>query len=281
MILSTTLPRAWKAFTENKRYLIFAMLFEFVLFFSIFYATATIFVPTMEAYNEVQTIMNQELEKLPETELYQLENVIQKNEEFLSKYKIFFTYIIFFFIIIYALTTIFKLPLWYFSHKSILKKMPFGTTAMKFVLLCLFWFIVFCASFLIYSMATGSTETVIPLISSPAATLTMYIIFIAIWYFSQISFALIPAQQTFKKTFVYGIKHAKTILPAFIVNAIITFIVFSLPFNWTSIAPKIGIEPGTLTFVLLLLAIIIFTTAPALAFARIHMITATWQKSTS
>jgi hypothetical protein len=161
---------------------------------------------------------------------------------------------------------VFKTPVWYFSHKSILPKMPFGIHALKFALLSLFWFFALIVIFSIYSAATGSTATILPIISSMGASIAMWIGLLAIFYFAQISFALIPAQQTFKKTFQYGTKHVATILPAFMVNTLIAFIVLTLPYNWAQTMP------------LLTLAIMLFITIPALAFARAHMIVATWHK---
>ncbi len=266
MILATTLPRAWKAFTNNKRYLILAMLFEFIFLFVLTQISFTFFEPSAQAVQRAGEIMSAEIEKLPETELYQLDAILLENKEFMQEYKILITSILFFLISMFAAWLVFKTPVWYFSHKSILSKIPFGTHALKFSLISLFWFFILIAAFSIYSIATGSTATILPIISSTGASITMWIALLAIYYFSQISFALIPAQQNFKKTFDYGIKHARTIFPAFIINALITFIALTLPYNWAETMP------------LLTLAIILFITIPALAFARVHMIVATWLK---
>ncbi len=266
MTLTKTLPRAWKAFTANKRYLILAMLFEFIFLFVLVQISFTFFEPSAQAVQKAGEIMSQEVEKLPEAELYQLDSILMENQEFMLEYKTLITSILFFLISTFVAWIIFKAPVWYFSHKSIMPKMPFGTHALKFCLMSLFWFFVTVASFIIYSITTGSTATIIPIISSTGASTVMWIVLLAVYYFSQISFALVPAQQTFKKTFDYGTKHVKTILPAFIVNALITFIVLTLPYNWAETIP------------LLTLAIILFVTIPALAFARIHMIVATWMK---
>jgi hypothetical protein len=189
-----------------------------------------------------------------------------ENEEFMMEYKVLATSMILFLLSTFAAWLVFKTPVWYFSHKSILPKMPFGIHVLKFCLMSLFWFFTTLMAIIIYSAATGSTATIIPIVSSTGASLLMWIVLLAIFYFSQISFALIPAQQTFKKTFDYGTKHVTTILPAFIVNTLITFIVLTLPYNWAQTMP------------LLTLAIILFITIPALAFARLHMIVATWTK---
>jgi len=266
MTLTQTLPRAWKAFTNNKRYLLLTILLEFVFLFALTQLHLAFFTPSAEAATKLGEIMMKEIEKLPESEIYQLESILVENEEFMQTYRILLGYIGFFLVSILAAWIIFKAPIWHLSHKSILKKIPLTTTWLKFSLLSLFWFVILCIAFVIYSLATGATATLLPLVSSTTTTITMLIVFLAIYYFSQISFALIPATQTFKKTFILGIKHAKTILPAFIVNAIITFVVLTLPFNWITTKP------------LLSLAIMLVITIPALAFTRLHIIIATWLK---
>ncbi len=104
------------------------------------------------------------------------------------------------------------------------------------------------------------------IIFNTGMTIIAATVLLAIIYFAQTSFALIPAQQTFKNTFAYGVKYARTILPAFIINIIISGITNILPFIWFKTIPILSI------------AIIILITIPAMAFARLHMIIAVWPK---
>ncbi len=269
MILSTTLPRAWKAFVNNKRYLLLMILIEFVFLFTLVKLHYTFFQPSAEAATRAGDVLSQEVAKLPQTEMYKLETILGQNEEFMKAYRDLLKNIGTFILGMLVAWIVFRAPLWYLSHKSIYKKMPLGKSWLKFTLLSLFWFIIIAIAFGIYSIATGSTATILPLVSSTSTSIIMLIFFAAIYYFSQVSYALIPAQQTFKKTFIFGIKHAKTILPAFITNAIITFIALTLPFNFIETKP------------LLSLAIILVITIPALAFTRLHMIVATWLTKSS
>jgi hypothetical protein len=267
MTLNQTLPKAWLAFKENKKYLIWIVLIEFVFLFALAQIHLAYFVPSAEAATRTGEIISKEIEGLPETELYQLESTLSQSEEFMTVYNELLAYMGFFIVSLFLAFIVFRTPLWYISHKSIFKKMPFKTVLWKFPLLGLFWFVVLAVAFSIYSIATGSTATILPIISPFWLTLIMYVIFLAIFYFAQISFALIPSQQTFKNTFVQGYKNAKTIIPAVLVNAIIAFIACSLPFNFI------------FTYPLIALAIILVISIPALAFARLHMIIATWHKN--
>ena len=153
--------------------------------------------------------------------------------------------------------------IWHLSFKSIHKKIPLKQTAIKFPLLTFFWFIAASFVFVIYSAASGSS-TLIPMVSTSGATILTVLAFLVIAYFASISFALIPAQQTFKKTFVHGAQYARTIIPAFLVNVLILFLALTLPANWVNTNP------------LLTIGFIILISIPAVAFTRLHIITAAW-----
>jgi len=269
MILNKTLPKAWKAFTHNKRYLLIIILLEFIFLFALTQIHLYYFAPSAEAATRAGEIMAQEIAKIPQAEIYELENILLENEDFKRAYRDLLTSMAYFILSFFALWVVFRGPIWYLSHKSILKKVPVGTTILKFALMSIFWFLITVIVFIIYSVATGSTATILPIVSSTLASFTMFVVFAAIWYFTTISYALIPAQQTFKKTFILGTKHVATLLQAFTVNAVIIFIALTLPFNWIETQP------------LLSLAIILFITIPALAFARLHIIVATWSRKST
>lgn len=265
-MLTTTLPKAWKAFTENKKYLLLIILFEFILLFILVQVHLAYFLPSAEAATRAGDAMSKVMSELPESEIYQLETLLAKNPEFMQAYKELLTYMAYFILSFFAALTLLKAPVWHLAHKSIYKKIPLKTTLTKFILLSLFWFVVVIILFIGYSMATGSTATILPIVSSPTTTTIMYILFALTFYYSQISYALIPAEHTFKQTFIKGTKQAKKIFPAFLVNLLITFIVLTLPFNWIQTKPLIA------------LTIMLLITIPALAFTRIHMIISTWDK---
>ncbi len=263
MTLTKTLPLAWKAFANNKKYLLLIIPIEFLFLFALVQLHLQFFFPGVEASLRTGEIMAQEMEKLPETEIYQLESMLMENPEYMQAFREMLKNIVYMILSILGAWIIFKNPVWYLAHKSILKKMPLNTSLLKFTLLSLFWFVIMMIVFIIHTMIKGGT---VPLIGPTTTNVLTIIALLAIYYFSQISFSLIPAQQTFKKTFVFGVKHARTILPPFIVNLLIAFVALTLPYNWIQTKP------------LLALAIIIIITIPALAFARLHMIIATWQK---
>ena len=265
-MISQTLPKAWLAFTSNKKYLILTILFEFLFLFAVINSFFSFFIPTAEAFDKVNQAMQEQMADLQESELYELEGRLLTDDEFMVAYHSLFVMIVLFIVSVFVSWLVFRTPVWYLSLKSILKKMPLKTVIKKFVLLNLFWFVLLILSFGLYSLATGSTTTIIPVVSSSGASLVFIALFLVISYFSSISFALIPAQHTFRKTFIEGVKHAKVIIPAFLFNALIVFIVCTLPFNWIQTRP------------LLSLAIILFISIPSLAFARLHIIAAVWLK---
>lgn len=265
MNLNTSLPRAWKLFVSNKRYLLIAVLLEFVFLFALAQLHFAFFVPSADAATRAGDAMSRVMEDLPEGEIYTLEASLVNDKEFMSAYKDLLNSIVFFFLGILAAWCIFKAPVWYLSHKSANRKVPLKLM-LKFALVSLFWFAIMLAVMAIYSITSGSAETILPLTSPAFATIIVLLLFAAILYFAQVSFALLPLQKTIRNSFVLGVKNAGAIFPAFIVNLIIVFIVLTLPFNWIETLP------------LLSLAIILLIAIPSLAFTRLHLITTVWLK---
>ncbi len=275
-MITQTLPKAWKLFTENKKYLGLIIIIE-LIFLSLFGTLQYyLFYPSGEAANRAGEIIAQEMQKLQESEVYQLESILANNPEFMQAYNDLLKALSYFVFGVLILWIIFKGLSWHLAHKSVLRKIKLQQTWWKFALLSAFWFAIIMAILLIYGLLEGSAA-LIPMESATATTWIMTLIFLLIFYFAQISFALIPAQQTFKNTFVYGWKHAKTIIPGFLVNLLITFIFLTIPFTWPEFAPKIGIQPYTKLFTATILITVIVSIL-ALAFARLHMIVTTWEK---
>lgn len=276
-MITQTLPKAWKLFAENKKYLMLVIIVE-LIFLSLFGALQYyFFYPSAEAANRTGEIIAQEMQKLSESEVYQLEGILSNNPEFMQAYNDLLKALSYFIISVLIIWIIFKGLSWHLAHKSVLKKITLKQTWGKFALLSAFWFAIIMAITIIYGLLEGSAA-LIPMESSTATTGIMILIFLMIFYFMQISFALIPAQQTFKKTFAYGWKHAKTIVPTYLVNLLITFIFITIPFTWPEFAPKIGIQPYTKLFTATIIITVIISIL-ALAFARLNMIATTWQKS--
>lgn len=259
-MIAKTLPNAWTALKGNKKLLLAIILIEFLFLYALTQVHLYFFVPTAQTADLLSGIMQEELDQLAGAEVLQMEGALAGNEAFMSAYHDLLALLGLFLLSALLTWIIFKTLSWHLSLKSIHNKTPFTASLLKFPLLSLFWFAVLCITLTLYSVATGAA---LPL--GPVVTLfTLLTIIIA--YFAQISFALIPAQQTFKKTFTTGITNAHNTIPAFLVNALILGIAFWLPFNWMD-------NPALTAAIILLISI------PALAFTRLHMIIATWQKS--
>lgn len=262
-MISTTLSKAFQAFKTNKKYLFLTMLIEVLFFATIIVLQFVFFEPSMDAATRAAAEMSAAMEQLPETELYNLETILMQNTDFLDAYHDLLKYIAYFFLSAFAAWIIYRGPIWHLSLKTIYKKMPITTTYLKFALLSMFWAIALTILFFIYTTTQGMSlmQTI-----TTTSTIISIALLLAVLYFSQTSFALIPAQQTFKNTFVLGVKHARAIIPAFIFNLILTAIAFAIPIYFIKTRP------------LLSLGILVIITIPALAFARLHIIIAAWQK---
>ncbi|HLF54722.1 MAG TPA: hypothetical protein VI612_03305 [Candidatus Nanoarchaeia archaeon] len=267
MTLITTLDKAWTAFWKNKRYLILTVLMDFLFLFAMVQIHWFYFIPSAEAMMKVGEQMTSAMQGLPETELVDLNAVLINNPEFMQAYKNLLTNIVLFFLSLLGAWLVFKTFSWYLSHKSIYKKIPLAIFAYKFILLSLLWFVVLVAT--IFAFLGLTRQQPLPIISQTTSSIILFALIAVVAYFANISFALIPAQQTLKKTFTLGTKHAKKIVPAYIVNLLLLFVGISLPIT---IITKHS---------LIALAIILIFTLPALAFARINIIIATWLQKSS
>jgi hypothetical protein len=257
--MKQTLAKTWNSLIHNKKYLLLTVLLELIFLALLVQLQFVFFTPTLEITNTMMGAMSTTVSELAESEVYELETRLQQNPEFITAYHSLLKYLTYFLLSLLALWILLRGIIWHLSLKTIYKKMPITTTWLKFSLLSIFWFILLITSFVLYSAAQG-------LMFNTAYTIIMIAVTLAIFYFGQISFALIPAQQTFKSTFVYGVKYARTIIPAFILNIIVSGIALVLPFIFIKTIP------------ILSLAIIILITIPGLAFARLHIIITTWQK---
>lgn len=267
MSLSQTLPKAWSAFSRNKRLLLIIVLLEFFLLFALFKIYMQFFIPTQEVFTGLSELMQQRMAELPDEELYKVEGLLFEDAEFMALYRKLI-YLWFSMIGVMALTSIlFKAPLWYLAHKSVLKSMPLKSLGKTFALM-LFWLFASGLVLLAYGyIASGFFEE-----PGLPAQIVLAAALLAVSYFAQIGLSLVPARQTFKKMFVIGVKQAKEVVPAFLVNAVIAFNALALAFLWAS---KVSKSMWGVAALAALLALISF---PALAFTRVHMVIAVWQK---
>ncbi len=257
-----TLNLTWNAIKNHKLNFILSILLDFVFITALVLVQYAFLVPTIEAQMKTLEIINAETAKLPTAEYYQLDSILTQNEEFEGAWAVVKTFIIMFLLTGFGEWIIFKTLAWWLSLKTIYNKVPFSEIAYKFPLLSLFWFVVLFVGFVIYSTSTSS---LIPIVSPTIGAVLYGVFFLVVIYFASVSFSLIPARQTFKNTFVLGWKHAKKILPAYVTNIVLISAVFYLLY----LAAKAQTPAAAFLFILLLITF---------AFARTHIIVATWQK---
>lgn len=257
MNIKTTL----NAIKTHKLNFTLSILFDFIFITALVLVQYAFLVPTIEAQMKTLEIINAETAKLPTAEYYQLDSILTQNEEFEGAWAVVKTFIVMFLLTGFGAWIIFKTIAWWLSLKTIYK-VPFSEIAYKFPLLSLFWFAILFVGFVIYSTSTSS---LIPIVSPTIGAILYGIFFLIVTYFASVSFSLIPARQTFKKTFVLGWKHAKKILPAYITNVVLISTIFYLLY----LAAKAQTPTAAFLFILLLITF---------AFARTHIIVATWQK---
>ncbi|RMD58588.1 hypothetical protein D6825_00280 [Candidatus Woesearchaeota archaeon] len=269
--LNTTLSKAWKLFTKNKKYLALEVLIDVLFLAAILYTTMLIFVPSAETVIKAGDALQAQMAEIPESEIYNLENIAMQNEEFMTAYRQLLKYIIYFFTIMTCLFMAFRGPLWYITHKKLNRADP-KVFAWKFPLLALFWAFISGIILVTYGVLASSAEMPLPLVSGKMSNALALFALLVAAYFANISFALTPGKQALKSAFIMGVKNAKTLIPAMLANALIIFVATLLPFNIIWTLPK-----STQTTIIFLSSIVIVT-IPALAFARLHTTMAIWQK---
>lgn len=261
-----TLNLTWNAIKTHKRNFVFSIIFDaiFIVLFGL--SQFAFFVPLGLAEAQMKTldVISQETAKISTAEYYQLDSILGNNQDFQDLWSLMLTFIVLSLTSFVVLWLLFKLPSWLFSLKTIYSKVPFSELAFKFPLLSVFWFVVIFIGTFIFTLSTGS---LIPLIS-PTIGLVLYVVFLfIILYFMSVSFALVPSQQTFKNTFIFGVRYAKKIFVACVFNVISIGAIFYLLY----IGAKAEIHLVLFIFLFILLLI-------TFAFARTHIIVATWQK---
>src|SRR3989344_4888051 len=261
MTLSLTLPKAWSAFSKNKRLLLFVVLLEFFLLFVLFKIYMQFFIPTQDVFTDISAMMQEKMSSLADEDLYKVEGLLFEDADFMALYHRLIYLWLGMLVIMSAATVLFKAPLWHIAHKSILKSIPLKSLGKTYFLMVFWWFVGASIIFAYASVSSSFFEEP-GFIIKALLTLTLLIL----CYFADVSFSLVPARQTFKKTFILGIKSAKAIVPAFLVNSVIAFNALALPFIW---ATKVS---QSMWGVAALAALLAFITFPALAFTRVHMI---------
>lgn len=259
MTLAQTLPRAWNIFWQHKHLLLLVLILEAAFFVSVVKLHYTFFVPTSEAALRATEAMQQEFEKTPNEELHLLDETLSQNAEFMASYYVLVENIVYFLLGTLALWILFRGPIWYLSHRAV-RPAPFLHFMAKFAGMTLFWTAVFIAAIFGYSLAQGSTSTVLPIVSSTTASIIFVFVLALITYFQQLSYALLTDNKTFKNTFIFGTKYWKKAVPVWIVSALITFIALTFPMNWVHSLPQAS------------LALYALVTVPALQLARTTLI---------
>lgn len=264
MTLTQTLPKAWNIFLKQKHLLLLVLILEAAFFMSVVGLHYKFFLPTSEAALRAAEAMQKEFEQTPNEELHLLDETLSQNEQFMNNYLVLVENIGYFLLGTLILWILFRGPLWYLSHRAV-RDTPFVRFFAKFAGITLAWAFIFTLVVVLYSVLSGSTATILPIVSGTTASLLFVFVLLIATYFQQLSYALLADKQTFKNTFISGTKHWKKAAPTWIVSGLITFVALTFPMNWVQTVPQAS------------LALYALVSVPLLHFARINLIVP-WQK---
>ena len=256
--ITSNIASARQTFTNSKRQIFLIILLQFIFLAILVWSSIEILPKIPEAALQMGDILAQQSQSLQPEEAYKLEEMLGQNAQFMealqATIKAFLTLVA----IIAASWIILIMPCWYLAHTSV-KKTPIKVL-FKLFGLGIFWSIVLGLIFVLYSIASGSTATILPLTSAGATTTIMILVLALVVYVSHVTFA--AADQKFKKMFSICITHAKTLVPAVLINGLLIFVAGSFGVLWWFDNPTVA---------LVLLICLLF---PVCAFTRMHLIQA-------
>jgi hypothetical protein len=237
MTLSQTMPKALEAMKNNKKLVLLTVILELLFLIAITKIHYEFFIPTADA----ATQMGERLQGIQDTQ--DIEQQLKQDQEFIQAYRTLKLLMIYFVLAILTTWLIFRTTIWHITYKMILPKMPI-LTSLKYTLLTLMWMIPLTLTFIAYALGNTIIALILGLLT---------------YYYAQISYALVPAQNTLRKTF------KTNAITTIIVNTLL-LIIATIPLNWLQTNPLI-----TLTSYALI-------TAPLILYTRLNIITSIWQK---
>jgi len=235
---------------KHKKYLALTIGVEILFLISIVVLSYHYMLPGVEATQKAMEQMQNTMGQLSDAELPELESYLAQNSEFMNTYRVLLNYVLELIASVFIAYVFFKTISWHYTFKMI-HKVPFTTTLIKFPLLAIFWTIISIIALILFAM-----------IDSPYSITSKILLAIAlltIFYFAQISYSLIPAQKTFRKTFT------KNIIKTYLINTAILAITIGVPI----LAIKHPIIAVPITLII---------TIPSMIFTRINTIIACWEK---
>lgn len=254
--ITTNLANAWNTFTHSKRQIALTILLQFIFIAILAWASIEILPRIPESALQMGEILTAQSQSIQPEEAYKLEEMLSQNPQFMEALEQTIKSLLLLLSIIIASYILFIMPCWFLAHQSVKKTKI--SVLFKLFGLGILWAFVLGIMFVIYSVASGSTQTILPLSSSGVATAVMVVLIVLVKYLAIGSFA--AADQKFKNMFSMCIKNAKTFIPALLINALLIFVAGSFGVLWWFDSP---------TTALVLFLVLLF---PVLAFTRIHLI---------
>ncbi|MBW3018913.1 hypothetical protein KY329_01880 [Candidatus Woesearchaeota archaeon] len=247
------------AMKQNKKYFFLMIFLDFLFLLAVINVMYVFFLPATESVLQMSDIIQQEFTSM--TNVVDFDARLAANTEFMGLYHSLLESLVQFFLYCFVAWLLFKSLVWYFSHKSFHKKIPFFNYVFKFILLSLFWFVVILLALFLAVLA--SRQSFVSMFHG--GSVVFWFLLVIILYFSQISYSLIPSTKTFINTFVFGIKRIKKTGVAFAVNVVLTVTAFAVMIYCAKYSVTLGF------------LVLFFLALPTLVFCRFNMIVASWK----
>jgi len=261
MKLFKIIGKTWNSFVKNRRILPLAMFIDLLFILGLTKLHYEVFNRASMVAIKLTSMISTQVGDIS-TATGPPNLALLQSPEFMSLYKQLLEHIAIFTLGVFVLWLVAKGIVWFIAHKSVAKKIDIKQYALKFLGMTSLWFIaVILISVIALNILDYALFGVFPLINQTGANVIAVALYWVLSYFVFISYALLP-KKVLKPTFVIGWKSAKDLFPVHILNALIFFVITTVP---TSLL-KIDMY--------LMLAFVVLIALPALAWTRIFWITA-------
>src|SRR3989338_4062567 len=157
--ITTNLVSAWRTFRNSKRQIALTILLQFAFIVILAWASIEILPKVPESALHMSEILTEQSNLIPPEEAYRLEEVLSQNPDFMAALHETIKVLFVLLAIIIASAILLIMPCWFLAHQSV-KKTDLSIL-FKLFGLGIFWTVIFGIVFLFYSVASGSTQTIL------------------------------------------------------------------------------------------------------------------------
>lgn len=265
MTLIKQLLQTWKIIKDNRDYLVPAVVLDLIFFISFILIYTFAWTKILENMLALDNFLSAQATQLTSVlaDTTAFEAFIATQDTFAYHYHQVIYYSLLMFLGIFIMWSITQGINWFMADKLANRKKfdkkdffkIFGKYLAKFTGLAFLQTCIVIILIALYAkLAVSSAGSAVPALSESISNLAVIILFVLLFYFTFISYSLIPEKNIFKNTFVLGAKKFVTVIKAYAVTivlfvslAVLFYLIFNISLT-AAILFVILIKLPTLTF---------------------------------